>query len=105
MKEFRKPEAKFNTTDNNMVIATLYYHHKKYVGKAKCAPEDTFDYEFGKKLAYDRALKKWFKAKKSFLEEKCFQYQRTIDLLEVEKRELKKKYIDICNEYDKYFED
>lgn len=28
------------------------------VGKAVCSPDDEFDIEFGKKLAYDRAMKK-----------------------------------------------
>ena len=34
-----------------------------YVGKAKCSEDDTFDIEFGKKLAYQRAVAKLNTAK------------------------------------------
>ena len=44
-----------------------YYENKYdisrvYVGKAKCHPDDTFDEEFGKKLALLRAKNKYLKA-------------------------------------------
>ena len=40
-----------------------------FVGKAICMEEDTFDIEFGKKLAYDKAMFKLFDAKKRFFME------------------------------------
>lgn len=46
-----------------------YPHHPDliiadtFVGKAKCAPEDTFDVELGKKIARERAIAKLFRAK------------------------------------------
>lgn len=38
-----------------------------FVGKAKCSPEDTFDVELGKKIAYKRAVAKLFSAKEKAL--------------------------------------
>ena len=38
-----------------------------FVGKAKCSPEDTFDVETGKKIAFKRAYKKYVAAKKKVL--------------------------------------
>ena len=35
-----------------------YYISDNYIGIAKCAPEDTWDEEFGKKLALKRAKRK-----------------------------------------------
>ncbi len=44
-----------------------------FIGKAKCSPDDTFDVETGKKIAFKRAYKKYVVAKKkaitAFLEE------------------------------------
>lgn len=39
----------------------------EFIGKAKCSPEDIFDVEIGKKIAYDRAVAKMCKAKKRAL--------------------------------------
>ena len=35
-----------------------------FIGKAKCSPDDTFDEETGKKIAFKRAYKKYVMAKK-----------------------------------------
>ena len=35
-----------------------------FIGKAKCSPDDTFDEEIGKKIAFKRAYKKYVMAKK-----------------------------------------
>ena len=45
---------------NNIIIANRanYRIPGIFYGKAKCAPEDTFDVEVGKKIALDRAKKK-----------------------------------------------
>jgi hypothetical protein len=45
------------------VIAITHYGGKAIKGIAKCAPEDTFDVEFGCKLAVARAEAKVAKAK------------------------------------------
>jgi len=39
------------------------YPHTYFVGTAKCAPEDTFDIETGKRLAAARMFKKYYKTK------------------------------------------
>jgi hypothetical protein len=50
-------------------LCKLGYHEvptvieDSYVGKAKCCPEDTFDVEVGKKIAFKRAFAKYTKAK------------------------------------------
>ena len=38
-----------------------------FIGKAVCVKEDTFDVEFGKKLAYDKAVFKLLNHKRRFL--------------------------------------
>jgi hypothetical protein len=40
-----------------------------FIGKAVCMDEDEFDVEFGKRLAYDKAMLKLFDAKKKFFME------------------------------------
>ena len=52
----------------DMCQAGYPYHldflvNDSYVGKAKCSEDDTFDIEFGKKLAYQRAVAKLNTAK------------------------------------------
>ena len=55
------------------IYQTGYQHHSyfllndSYVGKAKCSENDTFDIEFGKKLAYQRAVVKLNTAKVKIL--------------------------------------
>ena len=39
-----------------------YYINDYYVGKAKCHPDDTFDVEFGKRLALARVKQKYQRA-------------------------------------------
>lgn len=39
------------------------YPHKNIIGIAKCAPEDTFDIETGKRIAAARLLQKYYKIK------------------------------------------
>ena len=43
--------------------AKYFFLNDSYVGKAKCSEDDTFDVEFGKKLAYQRAVAKLNTAK------------------------------------------
>lgn len=51
---------------NNKVSCVIFINHKNgrigYVGRAKCSPNDDFNEEFGKDLAYKRALLKLKKA-------------------------------------------
>ena len=49
----------FNTCNNK---------NTTFIGKAKCMEEDTFDIDFGKKLAYDKAMLKMLNAKRTFFE-------------------------------------
>lgn len=46
-----------------------YKINSRYVGKAKCHPNDTFDIEFGKKLALLRAREKFHRAMTHKLED------------------------------------
>ena len=39
----------------------------EFTGKAQCSPEDTFDVEIGKRIAYKRAVAKLFRAKRRAL--------------------------------------
>ena len=54
-----------------------------YKGKAKCAPEDTFDLEYGKKLAARRAQEKYENAKlrllKSIVENFTSKVQKEVE--------------------------
>lgn len=45
-------------TANNKVIAISKFEGKPIRGIAKCSPEDTFDFEYGKKLATLRCAEK-----------------------------------------------
>lgn len=40
----------------------------EFIGKAKCSPEDTFDENIGKNIAFNRAMIKLNKAKKKMIE-------------------------------------
>lgn len=48
------PNYKTFTNDKNLVKVGCSYAGKMYYGIAKCAPEDTFDYDFGYRLAKAR---------------------------------------------------
>ena len=71
----RKKRTKFNyrfyISNDNVVVALSTYAGKTVRGVAKCAPEDTFSLEKGKKLAVARcnekiALKRWKNARRRF---------------------------------------
>ena len=56
-----------------------YYINDYYVGKSKCHPDDTFDIEFGKKLALARVKQKYQNAvcskvfkMRNYLSDLCF---------------------------------
>ena len=46
------------TTDGKTTTATLYHDNMKTVATARCASEDTFDFNVGAKLAMDRLMVK-----------------------------------------------
>lgn len=53
------------TTDGKTTTATLYRENgSKEVATAKCSPEDTFDFNFGAKLAMERLMEKTAEPKK-----------------------------------------
>lgn len=58
-----------------------------FVGKAICTEPDVFDVEFGKKIAYDKAIMKLFDVKAKFFNEAINEFQNCIDILheEIEK--------------------
>ena len=41
------------------IIPNIFFMNNQYKGVAKCMPEDTFDAEYGKKLAYRKAYLKY----------------------------------------------
>lgn len=62
----------YNSLQCDMCKAGWDFHpdlflNDSYIGKAKCSDEDTFDVEFGKKLAYQRAVVKLNTAKTKVL--------------------------------------
>ena len=56
----------YNAMSPSEQAIVLFLHvncelNNKYIGVAKCDPEDTFDEEFGRKLARNRMLKKYYR--------------------------------------------
>lgn len=49
-----EPHYRVFTNNTNLVKVGCSYAGRMYYGEAKCAPEDTFDYDFGYKLAKAR---------------------------------------------------
>lgn len=54
---------KYNLPVNKVYEVFKGYPHKYFVGIAKCAPEDEFDIELGKRLAAARMFEKYYKTK------------------------------------------
>lgn len=63
-----------------------------FVGKAKCSPEDAFDVEVGKKIAYGRAIAKMCKAKKRALIDFVDGNKKFIEELEKDSNKLIRRY-------------
>jgi hypothetical protein len=53
----------YRNTENDTIVCTTIYKGKMVRGIAKCSPEDNFDIELGKKLAYLRCKKKFARKK------------------------------------------
>ena len=60
---------------DNKVIAKYYKGNKTVTAKAKCAPEDEFDFEYGAKLAIDRAIEKMNEEEIGYTWVKCVGYR------------------------------
>lgn len=49
----------FENKDKGIVVVWVYdEYNNKFMGKAVCAPDDKYDFDFGEKLAYLKAKKK-----------------------------------------------
>lgn len=64
----------------------------EFIGKAKCSPEDTFDIEIGKQIAYKRAVAKLFKAKERTLIAFIEEHKKMFDQLKKDSNKLIRKY-------------
>lgn len=53
----------YHNVDNGTVVCTTIYKGETVRGIAKCSPEDCFDVEAGKKLAYLRCKRKFLRKK------------------------------------------
>lgn len=62
--------------DNNKTIAKYYKGDKTVTAEAKCAPEDEFDFEYGAKLAMDRAVEKMKEEEIGYSWVKCVGYRQ-----------------------------
>ena len=53
----------YHNTENGIVVCTTLYKGQIVRGTAKCSPEDSFNIEVGKKLAYLRCKQKFMHKK------------------------------------------
>ena len=53
----------YHNSENGTVVCTTIYKGKIIRGTAKCSPEDDFDIEAGKRLAYLRCKQKFLRKK------------------------------------------
>lgn len=66
--------------------------NESYVGKAVCSPEDTFDIETGRRIAYDKAMIKLNKAKTKTLMRFLDKLKKMNDMAEKDFTEMKAHY-------------
>ena len=86
--------SKFNykiDEENKVVVAFGRCHHKTVVGVAKCADEDIFDVEVGKKLAALRCNLKIAEKRMKFAEDR-FSFTQDILSYWTEQNAIAKKY-------------
>lgn len=62
--------------ENNKTIAKYYKDDKTVTAEAKCAPEDEFDFEYGAKLAMDRAIEKMKEEEIGYSWVRCVGYRQ-----------------------------
>lgn len=58
MSKFKNPTFEIHTDGHSKVIAVSSFAGQTVRGVAKCAPNDTFDLEYGKRLAIARCASK-----------------------------------------------
>lgn len=62
--------------EGNKTIAKYYKGDKTVTAEAKCAPEDEFNFEYGAKLAMDRAIEKMKEEEIEYSWVKCVGYRQ-----------------------------
>lgn len=70
------PEKLIIYREDNKTIAKYYKDDKTVTAEAKCAPEDEFNFEYGAKLAIDRAIEKMEEEKIGYSWVKCVGYRQ-----------------------------
>ena len=89
---------------NRAVIAVCHYAGRKVRSVAKCRPEDTFDVEFGTRLAIARCEIKIARIKERNAGTKYLQASKAADEAEKRFAEMKQYYIDSVDQYDEAVE-
>lgn len=70
------PEKLVVYRENNKTIAKYYKGDKTVTAEAKCAPEDEFSFEYGAKLAMDRAIEKMEEEEIGYSWVRCVEYRQ-----------------------------
>lgn len=70
------PEKLIIYREDNKTIAKYYKSDKTVTAEANCAPEDEFDFEYGAKLAMDRAIEKMKEEETGYSWVKCVGYRQ-----------------------------
>ena len=73
------PEKLVIYRDNDKTIAKYYKGDKTATAEAKCAPEDEFSFEYGAKLAMDRAIEKMKEEEIGYSLVKCVGYRQNYE--------------------------
>lgn len=74
--EFALSEKLVIYREDNKTIAKYYKGDKTVTAEAKCAPEDEFNFEYGAKLAMNRAIEKMKKEEIGYGWVKCIGYRQ-----------------------------
>jgi hypothetical protein len=86
------------------VVAVTHYAGRTIKGIAKCAPEDTFDIEFGVKLAVARAETKVARAKARNAATKYLEAAKAADAAQKRYDAMAKYYMDAVDQFDQAME-
>ena len=97
------PKIKFYNDNNGKTIAVTSYANKRIRATAKCAPEDEYDSVFGKKLAQDRLMEKFWDIKLKRLNEVIFNYDEIIAELRNRQCKVEQAFDDTLDSYEEYF--
>ena len=90
----------YTDTKNRMVIAATHYAGRTLRATAKCSPEDTFDIEYGKRLAMARCEQK--KAKIKVRNASAKYLEASENFIKAKKRlaEMQQYFTDAVDQYD-----